>query len=85
MKSLSPGLCLIRLNEKYGRDDINNISKEVEGKIPSEVIQYSKVFWERHQELTDGDRYVKEVIKYKVCMNIGQTVQGIFHKSTKVQ
>jgi len=53
----------IKLNEKYGRDDINNISKEVEGKIPSEVIQYSKVFWERHQELTDGDRIMSQIEK----------------------
>merc|ERR1712001_493586 len=36
---------------------------EVEGKIPSEVIQYSKVFWERHQELTDGDRIMSQIEK----------------------
>ena len=33
----------IRLNEKYGRDDIENISREVEGKTPEEVVEYSKV------------------------------------------
>ena len=41
----------IRLHEKYGRDEIDNISKEVEGKTPDEVVEYSKVFWERNHEL----------------------------------
>ena len=41
----------IRLHEKYGRNDINSISKEIEGKTPEEVIEYSKTFWERCQEL----------------------------------
>ncbi len=47
---------MFRLNEKYGREDIDSISKEVEGKTPEEVIEYSKVFWERCQELQDCDR-----------------------------
>ena len=41
----------IRLHEKYGRDEIDNISKEVEGKSPDEVVEYSKIFWERNHEL----------------------------------
>ena len=41
----------IRLHEKYGRDDIDSISKEIEGKTPEEVVEYSKIFWERCQEL----------------------------------
>merc|ERR1719187_2786023 len=45
----------IRLHEKYGREDIDNISKEIEGKTPEEVIEYSKVFWE------DIDNISKEV------------------------
>lgn len=31
----------IKANEKYGRDDIDNIAREVEGKSPEEVIEYS--------------------------------------------
>eukprot|EP00088_Acartia_fossae_P044890 TRINITY_DN4792_c0_g1_i1.p1 TRINITY_DN4792_c0_g1~~TRINITY_DN4792_c0_g1_i1.p1 ORF type:complete len:715 (-),score=273.25 TRINITY_DN4792_c0_g1_i1:933-2795(-) len=53
----------IKLNEKYGRDDISNISKEVDGKTPAEVIEYSKVFWERCQELTDCDRIMSQIEK----------------------
>jgi SWI/SNF-related matrix-associated actin-dependent regulator of chromatin subfamily A member 5 len=46
----------IKANEKYGRDDLDSISKEVEGKTPKEVIEYARVFWERCNELTDVER-----------------------------
>jgi len=53
----------IRLHEKYGREDINSISQEVEGKTPEEVIEYSKVFWDRCQELTDIERIMAQIEK----------------------
>ena len=53
----------IRLHEKYGRDEIDSISKEIEGKTPEEVIEYSKVFWERCQELQDIDRLMTQIEK----------------------
>ena len=53
----------IRLHEKYGRDDIDNISKGIEGKSPDEVLEYSKVFWERCQELQDVDRIMAQIEK----------------------
>nr|AML25532.1 ATP-dependent chromatin remodeler iswi-1 [Euschistus heros] len=51
----------IKANEKYGRDDIDNISKEVEGKTPEEVRAYSEVFWERCNELQDIDRIMGQI------------------------
>merc|ERR1719429_925062 len=53
----------IRLHEKYGRDDIESISKEIEGKTPEEVVEYSKIFWERCQELQDIDRITAQIEK----------------------
>lgn len=35
----------IKANEKWGRDDIENIAREVEGKTPEEVIEYSGNFY----------------------------------------
>lgn len=51
----------IKANEKYGRDDIDNIAKEVEGKTPEEVIEYSSVFWERCHELQDIERIMAQI------------------------
>merc|ERR1712018_707192 len=53
----------IRLHEKYGRDDIDAISKEIEGKSPEEVKDYSGIFWERCQELQDIDRIMAQIEK----------------------
>lgn len=51
----------IKANEKYGREDIDNIAKEVEGKFPEEVVEYSQVFWERCHELQDIERIMAQI------------------------
>lgn len=53
----------IKANEKYGRDDLDSISKEVEGKTQKEVMEYAKVFWERCNELTDIERILTQIEK----------------------
>ncbi|XP_067142954.1 SWI/SNF-related matrix-associated actin-dependent regulator of chromatin subfamily A member 5 [Centruroides vittatus] len=51
----------IKANEKYGRDDIESIAREVEGKSPEEVMEYSAVFWERCHELQDIERIMAQI------------------------
>merc|ERR1712168_531305 len=51
----------IKACEKYGRDDLTNICKEVEGKSPAEVREYASVFWERCNELTDIERIMAQI------------------------
>lgn len=51
----------VKANEKYGRDDIESISKEVEGKTAEEVMEYSSVFWERCSELQDIERLMAQI------------------------
>jgi hypothetical protein len=53
----------IKANEKYGRDDIENIAKAVavEGKTLEEVIEYSAVFWDRCNELQDIERIMAQI------------------------
>jgi len=51
----------IKACEKYGRDDLTNICKEVEGKSPTEVREYASVFWERCNELTDIERVMAQI------------------------
>jgi SWI/SNF-related matrix-associated actin-dependent regulator of chromatin subfamily A member 5 len=45
----------IRANEKYGRDKYAEIAEEIGTKTAKEVKEYSKVFWERYEEI-DGTR-----------------------------
>lgn len=53
----------IKANEKYGREDLDNIAKEVEGKTAKEVFEYAKVFWERCNELQDIERIIGQIEK----------------------
>ena len=43
----------VRANEKYGRDKYAEIAEEIGTKTAKEVKEYSKVFWERYEEI-DG-------------------------------
>ncbi|KAK9446531.1 SNF2 family N-terminal domain-containing protein [Limtongia smithiae] len=51
----------IQLNAKYGRDNIAGIASEFEGKTQQEVAEYSKVFWERYDEIEGVDKYIAQI------------------------
>ncbi|KAA0198928.1 putative global transcription activator SNF2L1 [Fasciolopsis buskii] len=51
----------IKANEKHGRDDLEAISMDVEGKTPEEVKRYARVFWTRCNELQDVDKHMAQI------------------------
>ncbi|CAF2997827.1 unnamed protein product [Rotaria socialis] len=51
----------IKANEKYGRDDLDAICRDVEGKTPDEVMSYARIFWDRCHELTDVERIMAQI------------------------
>lgn len=51
----------VRMNEKFGRDDLDNISKSIDGKTPEQVIAYYEVFWRRCKDLQDYDRVIAQI------------------------
>jgi hypothetical protein len=51
----------IKANEKYGRDDLDAICRDVEGKTPDDVMSYARVFWDRCHELTDVERIMAQI------------------------
>lgn len=53
----------VRGCERYGRDDLERILLEVEGKTEEEVAEYSAVFWERHTEIADYEKHIKNIEK----------------------
>lgn len=53
----------IRLNEKFGRDDIKSISQNIDGKTPEQVIAYHEVFWRQCKDLQDYDRIIAQIEK----------------------
>jgi len=51
----------VRACEKYGREAIESVAEEVEGKTLEEVQEYSDVFWDRYKELNDYERYLRNI------------------------
>eukprot|EP00922_Rhytidocystis_sp_ex-Travisia-forbesii_P059561 GHVS01088322.1.p1 GENE.GHVS01088322.1~~GHVS01088322.1.p1 ORF type:complete len:1111 (-),score=331.90 GHVS01088322.1:297-3629(-) len=54
-------VAFIKGNELYGREDVERIATEVEGKSVEEVKKFAKEFWLRHSELSDGDKWLKRI------------------------
>eukprot|EP00775_Hariotina_reticulata_P010968 gene10968-11123_t len=51
----------VRAAEKFGRSEVDKIAGELEGKSREEVADYSKVFWQRYQELPDWEKVIKNI------------------------
>ncbi|XP_072171356.1 SWI/SNF-related matrix-associated actin-dependent regulator of chromatin subfamily A member 5-like [Diadema setosum] len=51
----------VKACEKYGRDDVESICRDVEGKTQDEVREYLTVFWDRCNELQDVDRIMAQI------------------------
>lgn len=51
----------VRACEKYGREQLADITREVEGKSEAEVREYQTVFWQRYKELNDYERVIKNI------------------------
>lgn len=73
----------IRSNEKYGRNDLKQIAKEIEGKTYDEVVEYSLVFWKRYHELQDADRYIAQIERGEAKVKRQETMKEILNKKVK--
>ncbi|XP_065188236.1 SWI/SNF-related matrix-associated actin-dependent regulator of chromatin subfamily A member 5-like [Sycon ciliatum] len=51
----------VKACERFGREDLDNVSKEVEGKSPEQVRRYADVFWDRYTELQDHERILTTI------------------------
>jgi SWI/SNF-related matrix-associated actin-dependent regulator of chromatin subfamily A member 5 len=50
-----------RAVELHGRDNLDAIALDIEGKTASEVKEYSKVFWARYKEISDYKRILANI------------------------
>lgn len=46
---------------KFGRTNYVEIATEVDSKTPEEIKEYSKVFWKRHTEIQDYQKYLRVI------------------------
>ncbi|ORZ17622.1 SNF2 family N-terminal domain-domain-containing protein [Absidia repens] len=48
---------------KFGRNDLEGIASEMEGKTLDEIKKYSKAFWSRYKEIPDYERQIAKIEK----------------------
>eukprot|EP01025_Chloroclados_australasicus_P061699 TRINITY_DN8110_c3_g1_i2.p1 TRINITY_DN8110_c3_g1~~TRINITY_DN8110_c3_g1_i2.p1 ORF type:complete len:1007 (+),score=121.42 TRINITY_DN8110_c3_g1_i2:328-3021(+) len=53
----------IRACEKHGRNALNQICHEIEGKTESEVLEYAKAFFTKYKQINEWERYIKQIEK----------------------
>jgi SWI/SNF-related matrix-associated actin-dependent regulator of chromatin subfamily A member 5 len=46
---------------KYGRQNYERITDEVDSKSPSEIKAYAKVFWQRYKEIDEYQKYIQVI------------------------
>lgn len=51
----------VRACEKWGRNNLAEICREVEGKDDQQVRHYHEVFWKRYKELDEYDKTIKRI------------------------
>ncbi|KAG0297169.1 hypothetical protein BGZ98_000685, partial [Dissophora globulifera] len=49
--------------EKFGRNSLSEIASDIEGKTLAEIKAYSKVFWNRYDEIADSERIIAAIEK----------------------
>ncbi|CAG8726800.1 9807_t:CDS:2, partial [Dentiscutata heterogama] len=53
----------VNASAKYGRNALEEIASEIEGKTLDEVKAYAKVFWQRYQELPNHEEIIAKIVK----------------------
>jgi len=67
----------IKANEKYGRNNIEQIANDLDGKTFEEVEEYSKVFWKRYKELNDYEKIISNIEKGEAKLQKIQEIQDM--------
>ncbi|KAI7863815.1 SNF2 family N-terminal domain-containing protein [Spinellus fusiger] len=68
---------------RHGRNNLDAIAEEIEGKTLEEINAYSDVFWERYKEITDYERYISKIEKGESELEKQADIQGQLAEKVK--
>jgi SWI/SNF-related matrix-associated actin-dependent regulator of chromatin subfamily A member 5 len=66
--------------EKYGRDQLDAIAQEIEGKTKDEVVKYSQAFWKLYKQLSDYQAIIEKIEKGEEKIRKRHEVQQVLTK-----
>ncbi|OAD75458.1 Homeodomain-like DNA binding domain-containing transcription factor [Phycomyces blakesleeanus NRRL 1555(-)] len=61
---------------RYGRNNLEDIAEEIEGKTLEEVTAYSNMFWKRYQEIADYEKQISKIEKGESELEKQADIQG---------
>ena len=67
----------VRGCEKHGRDALSTIASEIDGKTLDEVKKYSRVFWKRIDELSDGEKIANSIERGEIKLVRNATIERV--------
>ncbi|KAJ3135770.1 hypothetical protein HK100_002361 [Physocladia obscura] len=70
-------MSFIRSNEKYGRENLDSISHDIEGKTSEEVVAYAETFWLRYKELHEWEKYLVMIERGETKISTQQKTQEL--------
>ncbi|KAJ3414862.1 hypothetical protein HDV05_005926 [Chytridiales sp. JEL 0842] len=73
-------LAFIKANEKYGRDNLEGIASEIEGKDFDEVKKYAETFWMRYKEIQDWEKHLANIEKGELRLQRIEEIQKCLTK-----
>ncbi|PHZ07630.1 uncharacterized protein RHIMIDRAFT_242445 [Rhizopus microsporus ATCC 52813] len=68
---------------KYGRNNFDAITSDLENKTLDEVKKYAKVFWQRYKEITDYERHIAKIEKGESELEKQADIQGQLTQKVK--
>jgi len=70
----------VKACERFGRDNIEDIAKSIEGKSVEQVAEYSRTFWKRGpQELSDWPKIIANIEKGEAKLDKRQKMVDTLH------
>lgn len=76
-------LAFIKGLERHGRDALDKVAAEVPDKTPEEIASYAKVFFERHSEIKDSEKYMDRIRAGEEKLREQQDKIAALHKKVK--
>lgn len=73
----------VKACERHGRNRIQQIADEIDGKTFEEVEAYAKVFWVRYQELNDWQRIISKIEEGEQKIRRFQDIQSALTNKVK--
>eukprot|EP01024_Parvocaulis_polyphysoides_P008605 TRINITY_DN12569_c0_g2_i1.p1 TRINITY_DN12569_c0_g2~~TRINITY_DN12569_c0_g2_i1.p1 ORF type:complete len:269 (+),score=39.05 TRINITY_DN12569_c0_g2_i1:139-945(+) len=74
----------IRACEKHGRNGLDQICQEIEGKTEAEVREYAQTFFIKYKQIAEWERYIKQIEKGEEKIVRQEKIMMVINKKMEI-